>query len=139
VVRVSGSEGTFQPLLLTTQMPMKTDWSYKIKRGGGYGYTVSLELLLAICVLISHIFMNSMRKLLIVFKRMSVWHLRLPQLATQLWLMSETWSTPLDPVLEVGESVKDYAVLDDKQSHKKWLTLYWCQLRLGVWHSFPCG
>jgi hypothetical protein len=25
VVRVSGSEGTFQPLLLTTQMPMKTD------------------------------------------------------------------------------------------------------------------
>jgi hypothetical protein len=67
-----------------------------------------------------HTLMHSVRYLLIVFGATTAWLLRL-QLATQLWLTSETWSTLLDPVLEVGESVEDYAVLDDKQSHKRGL------------------
>jgi hypothetical protein len=93
VARVSGSEGASPFLLLTTLILLR---------------------------ITSHTLMYSMWNLLIVFRRTTASLLRL-QLTTQLLLTSETWSTLLDPVLEVGESVKDYAVLGDKQSHKRGL------------------
>ena len=57
--------------------------------------------------------------------RLGAWGLRWPRDATQLWRMDEVWSTVLDPILVVGgESVEDYAVLDDKQSNKVLLSVH---------------